>query len=309
MAIVSSSVIESFEAMTRFNLAQLLLDFSTFMDRQRSRVIDYYAGTGNLNEPSFRELDRLTIEFGRLDGVIENNKSRLTHTLYWELIDTISDISIVLETIGNSSRWLRSAISRNDFTPGIEVEHTLRMFQTLESVSRVIQGSSSPQNEWVSIAIRNDLAEEGYTSSGGNRLRLGYRNRATIQIRTVIDTINGESVYGRDFLRKLTFDGDGDLTVLSEKDTIFQSVSILASLKQGDTPEFRGEGIQAGLVVGSNRGSVSYPILSRQLINTFQKDDSLRSFRINGITREDDSISLELQVETRLSEVITVQTQ
>lgn len=309
MAIVDISVIEKFESMTKFGLAKLLLDFSVFMNRHRSRVIDYYAGTvRTAHEPSFRELGNLIKDFSRLNDVIENSKTRLTHTLYWELIETISDINIVLHTIDNSSRWLRSAIAKNDFSPGIEVDHTLKMLQTLESVSRTIQGASNPQNEWVSIALRNDLVEEGYNSKGGNVLKLGYRNRATVQIRTVIDTINGESVYGRDVYRKITFGEDEDLLVLGEKETVYQSVFILSSLKQGDTPEFRGEGVQAGLVVGANRGSIAYPILSRQLFSTFQKDDSLKSFRVNNITNKDDSISLELQVETRLSEIITVET-
>ncbi len=309
MAIVNDIVIEQFETLTKFSLAQLLLDFSDFINNNRTSITDYYSGlTQSPDEESFRELSRLIEEFERLNNVIENNRDRLTHTLYWELLETISDIRIVLDTIDNSPRWLRSAIARNDFTPGLEVEHTLKMFQTLENVSQLIQGSSDPQNEWVTIAFRNSLREEDYTVDGGNQLQLGFRNRATIQIRSIVDTINGESVYGKDFKRKLSIStSDEEIDVLSPKETIRQTVDILGALKQGDTPEFRGEGIQSGLVVGGNRASISYPVLRRQIVNTFQKDDTLKALRITNISNRDDGVFIEMQVETRINEIISAE--
>lgn len=310
MAIINAEVVNDFSDAIKFNVSRLLLDYSNFIERQRSDVLDYYSGlTPRANESSFRKLAELIRDYRDLNDVIENNKKRISNTIYWELLETISDITTNLETIDNSSRWLRSAIAKNDFTPGAEIEHTLKMFQTLENVSRVIQGASSPENEWTTIALRNDLTEEGYTTSGGVKLQLGLKNRATIQIRTVVDTINGTAVYGKDFKRKLTIDADSeDIEVLSPEDTVRQSVEVLASLKQGDTPEFQGEGIQAGLVTGSNRASISYPILFRQIFNTFQRDDTLKSLRVTNIDNRDDSIFIEIQVETRIGEILTIET-
>jgi len=311
MAVFSVEAIVKFKSSTGYDLPSLFLDFESFITNQRDRVIDFYNGLSRVPDlNSFNELNRLISEFDKLNNIIENNRDRFSHTLFWELIETISDMNTVLETIDNSSRWLRSAIAKNDFTPGIEVEHTLRMFQTLESVSSNIQGSTDPQNEWTSIALRNDLEEEDYTTSGGNNLKIGFRNRATVEISSVVDTIDGESIYGKDLKRKLEIDPTTeDLVVLSPKKTVEQSVLILGELKQGDTPEYPGEGIQAGLVTGSNRAAISYPILTRQITNTFQKDDTLKSIKITDIKTEEDSVSIETQVETRLGELITNQSQ
>ena len=309
MAFINDIAVEQFETLTRFNLSRLLIDFMDFENQHRTNITDYYAGTINSpNEDSFRELERLLSEFNDLNNVIENNKERLFHTLYWELLECTSDINIALETIDNSSRWLRSAITRNDFSPGAEVEHTLRMFETLEDVSRTIQGSDDPQNEWTTIALRNDLTEEAYTAEGGIKLSFSFRNRRTIQIRSVVDTINQDTLYGKDFSRKIIFNTtDQDFVILSPRETIIQAVEVLSSLKQGDTPEFRTEGIQASLVVGSNRNSVEFPILLRQIFNTFQRDDTLKSLRVINISIKDDALFIEKQVETRLNEIITPQ--
>lgn len=311
MAIVNEAVIFEFDRITKFDLEQLLVDFSAFIEGPQQDILDYYAGVvGSPNENAFSELSRLLGRFNELNDVVENNRDRFLHTLYWELIESISDIRDTLTTIDNSSKWSRSAIAKNDFSPGIEIEHTLKMFQTLEDVSRVIQGSSDPQNEWTTIALRNDLIEEGYTPDGGNKLKLGYRNRATVQIGTVVDTINEESVYGKDFPLKIQFDSaEEDIVTLEPRDTIVQAVQILSSLKQGDCPEFRGEGIQSGLISGSNRAAVSYPILFRQIFSTFQRDDTLKSLRVTGLEVRQDAIFIEVQVETRADEIITQEAQ
>jgi len=309
MAIVNNTIIKRFDKLTKFDLSRLLFDYSQFISSQRNNVVNYYAGIDKKPDKiSFQTLEDLIKRFKQLNNVIENHKNRLQEIVYWELIDTISDIEISLDTIDNSSKWLRSAIAKNDFTPGLEVNHTLKMFQTLEDVSRIIQGSNNPQNAWTTIALRNDLIEEGYTVKGGNQLKIGFKNNATIQIKTVVDTINGESIYGKDFQRKLNI-VDEDLLVLNEKETIKQSVYVLSSLKQGDTPEFKGEGISASLVVGSNRATITYPILFRQIFNTFQKDDTLKSLRVTDISTKKDGIFIEVQVETRLGELITIETQ
>ena len=309
MAIINSSVIEQFEKLTRFSLSSLLIDFSEFMSYGRSQILDYYSGlTRDVDRDSFSELNRLSGEFELLNNVIENNRTRFKSTLFWELLESLSDMRQSLLTIENSSKWERSAISKNDFTPGIEVNHTLNMLETLERVSRVISGSSDPQNEWITIALRNDLIEEGYTSRGGNNLSIGFKNRATIQIRSVIDTINQDTIYGKDFDKKLQIDPvSEDIVVLSPQQTLIQSIEILGTLKQGDTPEYRGEGISSGLVVGGNRNSISYPILTRQIFNTFQKDDTLKSMRIVDIDLKDDALSIEIEVETRLGEFLSIQ--
>ena len=81
-------------------------------------------------------------------------------------------------------------------------------------------------------------------------------------------------------------------------------MNILVNLRQGDNPEFMEDGIQSSLIIGSNKNSLPYQILLRQLYSTFQKDDTLKSLKIVDLRTSEDSLILDLEIETRISEVI-----
>jgi len=305
MAIPASSIIE-FEETTRFPLVQYLDDYVNFVDVHRANVTAYYSGASKTpNDISFKRLENLLSQARRLNDVVDNIKFTMNSAAYWDLAVTISDVFTSLLTVDNSSKWMRSAIAKNNFSPTVEVEETLRMMQTLERLASEL-GSDNESQDWVSIALRNDLAEEDYNSSGGNQLLVNYRNKKSIRLKSVVDNITGDRVYGIDLNRTLTFDDD-DLVALSPRETLTQSVEILSTLIQGDSPEFPGEGIQRGML-GTNRNSISYPILFRQYYNTFSKDDTLKSLRISNIEFDEDSAIIDFTVETRLGELIETQT-
>lgn len=301
--------IRKFERLTRFDLTSYLRDFSSFIRDDSRHVESYYSGLVRTpNERAFRRLEELITRSERLNGVLENNREQLFGGDIWDLIENISDVEESLLTINQTSKWVRSAITQNDFSPGVEVNYTLGANQTLEEVSERVVGSDSPQDEWVSIALRNNLSEGDYTVDGGNVLNLGTRNRASIRIETLVDNIIGERVYGIDLSKSLTFE-DEDLLALVPRDTIRQTVDVLTSLKQGDIPEFPGDGIQANIITGANINSIPYPVLIRQMTDTFAKDDTLESFRVNRINTDQDNLSIDIQVETRLGDFINANIQ
>jgi len=178
--------------------------------------------------------------------------------------------------------------------------------QTLENLSKTV-GSVDVENDWIKIALRNDLAEEDYTTEGGNVLSIAFRNKLKINIQSIVDNIDGEKIYGIDINKQITFIDD-DLQALSYQDTIKQTVDVLANLRMGHTPEFPLDGVQSKLVVGSNRNSVAYPILFRQLYSTFQKDDTLKSFAVKKIENTEDILEMDFEVETRFGEVVPTKT-
>jgi len=307
MASIPEGSIEDFTRATRYPLQDYFNRCVEFMDFHRLNIISYYSGySSRPNEVSFSKLKRLLKQADAVESAVENNANNLRSAALWELYDVISDMKSALDTINNSSKWLRSAITKNNFSPDVEVEVTLNQLQTLEQLTGTILGSTNRDQDWVRLALRNDLHEEAYTPEGGNKLQVSYKNRATIRLNSVVDNISGEKVYGIDLQRKLEFK-DNDLVALSYKDTLIQSVTILAKLRQGDTPEFPGDGIKSSLVVGSNKNSISYPVLFRQYYSTFRRDDTLKALAITNIVDEQDSLAIEFQVETRLGEVVTIQ--
>lgn len=295
-------IVERFEHITRYPLRKYITAFVDFMDNDKERILDYYTGTAAVDKDAFDNLNNLLKEARKVLEQIELYRDRLNNAEFWQLIDILDDMYGSLLTIDNSSKWLRSAISKNNFNPNVEVVQQLKQLQTLEQLSSDF-GYKDSDNQWTTIALRNDLSEQDYDLSGGNSLLVGYLGKLTIKLDSVVDNIYGERVYGIDIDRVITFEND-DLRALSYKKTIKQAVDILAELRYGSTPEFETDGIQTNLILGENRHSVAYPVLFRQLYQTFRKDDTLTALSITNIANKKDALFIEFTVRTRLGEEI-----
>lgn len=309
MAVLLEGILDKFQRITRYPIKRFLSEYTDFIDNDKTNVYDYYAG--KLKKPitkSFNKLESLLEESQIIENMIENKRDSLKNGAFWDVIELLSDIQIQLQTIDNASKWLRSAIGKNDFRDGVEFSHTLQQLQTLEQVASDVTGSSTREQDWVTIALRNDLREEDYNPAGGNDLALMGRNNATIKLKSVVDNIKGERVYGKDLDRKLQFT-DNDLKSLTHKETVKQSVDILVNLRRGTTPEFPSDGISIGAGVGSNRANIAFPILVRQMSATFRRDDTLQTLRVKDIGFKQDALFITLEVSTRLGDALQVETQ
>jgi hypothetical protein len=296
--------IENFESITGFPLVQYLIDYNIFVKSHYQNILQYYSGTLNkVPETAFNSLQSLLKRSVDLSNLIYHYHNQMRDGSYWELIELLSTIEGFLLTAENSSKWLRSAITKNNFNPNAEMIYMMRKFQTLERISSGILGSSNPEKDWVTIALRNDLEEEEYTSQGGVPLSISTQGKFTLKLKSVVDNISEERVYGLDLLRRLTFEDD-DLKALPYKKTFIQTVEILSSLKQGMTPEFPSNGLQGSLIQGTNVASVPYQIIFRQLQSTFSQDDTIRSLSITKISTLSDSLSIDLVIESRFGEIV-----
>lgn len=295
--------VDNFLVITGYNLETYLLDYALFIDQYREPILNYYQG---LNEevPSVEltELERLIKEGLKIRDIFFYNKDSFQTFDFWELVDTIDDSIIKLETISNASKWFRSAVTDSGFRPTSEFDFTLKQNQTVENLASDI-GYVDKEQDWIKLALRNDLREEGYTSQGAVVLKASFQENVTINVVTVIDNINGINVYGKDIYQFLTFENN-DLKVLAYKDTLQQAFKINLELRKGDNPEFPEDGLQSSLVAGSNIGSILYPSIFRQLYQTFSKEDVFRNITVQGIKQQEDNIEFIIQAQSRLDEII-----
>ena len=302
-----TNIVTQFSNLIRYSISSYLDDYVSFIKDQRIDITNYYLGNSEIaNETSFSQLNSLLKQSSKINELIEVHKGRMNNPEFWDLIITLSEIEESLYTIENSSKWLRSIITKNNFSPDVEIETTLIQMQTIEQLASKL-GSNNVENDWVKIALRNDLREEDYTPDGGVSLITSYRNKLSIKVQSVVDNIRGEKIYGIDLDRVISFEED-DIKALTYKDTVFQSVDVLAQLRSGQTPEFPLDGIQVNLISGSSKSSISYPVLFRQITETFSKDDTLKSLLIKNIENKEDSLIIEFEVETRFGEAIPIQT-
>ena len=296
--------LQNFQKITGFDIVTFLDDFVTFSFEQRQNIVDFYSGSSKTPDAdSFVELARLLKEAGNALNLFSLSKEVFCNFADWNLVEQVEEINCKLQTLDNSSRWLRSAITKNNFSGNSKVDITLKQNQTIEKLSEAVLSSTNPQNQWSDIALENKLKEEDYTPEGGVLLSVSFQNEGSFQINSVVDNISGKKVYGIDIQKRLEFEDD-DLKVLSAEDTILQAVNILSNLRTNDNPEFPENGVSAALIVGNTLGALSYPNLFRQLFSTFAKDDTLKSFDIVNVSQENDSVDIEFRVTSRLDEVI-----
>ena len=108
---------------------------------------------------------------------------------------------------------------------------------------------------------------------------------------------------GKDLYKKIQFAND-DLVALDYDVTILQAANILSGMRRGDNPGNPNAGLQTNVIAGSNKAIMNFPVIVRQMSQTFAGDDTLKNFSVNNIAVQDDNLAMTYTVFTRLGEVI-----
>jgi hypothetical protein len=300
---VFTTAIEEFEEITGYPLLKYLSDYVRFNATHYDRILSYNGGlVKSPFMPSFNLLANLLRRSRLLTETSNDFRDQLNRSDFWGVIEMCDDIKITLETVENSARYLRSSVTKKNFNTTQEVDHVLSSRQTLERVALDVTGSIDKENDWIELAMKNDVKEEDYTPEGGLILQLTSEESGTT-VESVVDTLTKDSIYGKDIKRVLNFT-DNDLEILPPRKTFEQSVGILSQLRKGDNPEYNEDGIQTSLAVGQNYASFAYPIIVRQLNDTFKKDDTIRSIKVLGIKPQEDALFIEFEIESRAGDFL-----
>lgn len=298
---ITPNTIEKFSKKLGYNLVTHLDLYSYFIQNYQHKITKYF--TEPDTEPdadSFDFLAKLLKECEKIDNLIKINKKRFSNIGDWDLLDMVENIRISLQTIDNTSRYTRSSKSKNSWnSTSISSEYMLGQHQNLENVSMQELGSTDPQNDWAQLAIKNNISEIDYNDNGGLFLDIEKHNQYSknLSLKSVIDNLVGEKIYGADFDKKLQF-VDDDLKVLSNKETFIQSIGILVMLRKGDVPEFVDFGVDPRLGTGSNINVFEYGLITRQFQETMASDDTIIDFRIIGFQFSQDSAFFTYEVDS-----------
>lgn len=299
----STDTLDKFTRITGVNYTQIITDFFVFNRDKKQKIYDYYSGESTIPDgEAFRKLDDLRRDFTASIAILALNKESFNLFEDWELFGELEDINEKLNTIYNSSKFLRSALVTGNYNPTPLVEITLGNQQTLEKLASDLN-ADDPQNDWATIFLNNQLTEEDYTPDGGAILQVSFQGADPLILTSVVDNINtAEKTFGKDVQSRIDFVND-DLKTLTYKETLIQSARILSTLKRGGNPEFPDQGIDPALAVGNTLGSVSFPAIFRQIYQNFATDDSFKSFAITDVALDGDALRLDYQVRTRSDEI------
>lgn len=302
--VLDTDTLDNFQTKIRdLNIGKYLEDYSNFYKNSFPILVNFYSGNiDKINISIFQNLKNLIDRSIEISNEVKLHNFKFNNYRDFEMIDYLEDIKANLIVMTKTSKFLRSSRTNSSYNSSVEFNHTLETYETLEEVSGKIKDSQNFDNDWVDIAIRNNLSELDYTIQGGNLLILSIDKKfKRVEITAVVDNIFGERALGIDFNRKITFDND-DLLVLSYKNTAVQSVKILSSIRRGDIPEFRSIGITG--FVGGTVNSIALSSIIRQLNEVFSTDDTLDNFKITNLKIVGDSIFQTFEVNTRTDLII-----
>ncbi len=294
-----NKAIQEFKELTDFNVNLFLVNSSDFFEKDHPNIINWYKGvTDEPNSQSFKNLFTMLIESSKCLSTFSEIKSNFDLKFYhFELLEELENIHTQLTKCLWLSKLLRSTRTQNSWKSKIELDYVMKKYDTLEKVQRKQINFVNFDNDWWELALRNDLSEKDYDVSGGKILKLPVNFKAGQFLKSVVDNPIGEKMYGREINRKLTFIDD-DLDTLSYNDTVKQSLEVFLETRLGSIPEFPKIGYNESLITGSNRGTISLPILQRQLLNIFRTDDSFTSYKITRIEWIQDSFFLDFEINT-----------
>jgi len=304
---LTQDALDDFEAITKFDISSFFTDYSSFATTDYNKIVNYYNGaTITVPADSFSKLKDLTKRGTQAIEVTIGNNSSLDNYKFWIVLEYIENVNSFLETCNNLSRWCRSAVTGAGYQRDVLVDKMLSQGQTLENFEAAVVGSDDPQETWIDTALQNQMKEEDYDLSGGQLMKITYKGGG-LWLQGVVDNMDSSlKVYGLDLDRQIGWSND-DLNILSYTDTLLQSVDILATLKQGDDPDFPARGINAK--IGGNIAGITYPIIFRSLAASFATDDSLQEFSITDISKIQDAIFINYTVKTKTGDFFSSKAQ
>lgn len=305
---LTSDILDEYKRITGRDISSYFDNVVQFFNSDYLTIVNYYTGkTSTITSIPFKNFDTVEKQNQDVFETWHKHSKQFTNSKWWLLIEQIEEIDNRLKTLRNINKWARSSITKVAYNPTFQLNYTLKQNQTLENVSASVVGSDNANDDWINIAIDNRIAEEDYTSSGGNDLQLKFnRINGSFAINSVVDVIQGKSIYGKDINKSFGFDSaTNDLKVLSYDDTILQAASILYNLKKNDNPDNPNAGLQTNLAVGQNRALFNFPIIIRQKTQSFANDDTFKNLNISNLTINQDNVFTDYTVETRLGEVIS----
>lgn len=301
-------VLDEFYSITGCDVRNFLMEYSIFYQTDYFTIKNFYTGKSKSISPeSFVNFQSVRKLLKDVFSKFQNFNKQLENIKFVELLEQIESCNDVLCSLNKINKWARATTDRFGYNPRFKLQYVLSQYDSLEKVANLVVQSNNPQNDWRSIAVENHLTENDYTSQGGNVLQITMDNEDVnnFNITSVVDVIKNKSVYGRDLDRNLHFDLEKqDLFLLNEDETIKQAIEILVTLRKRDNLDFIDHGLQAALIIGQSKSVLNFPIVERQLQETFRNDDTLKNFTMTDFKFDQDNVLVQFTIETRLNEVL-----
>lgn len=281
---------EKFQSVTGYDIKTFFQDFVSFANEEYPYIIDYYQG-GEMNADAFKKLDVLIKQADIVEPLFTLHQTTLNDISMWELLDNFTEIQTKLLTAKNSVRWFRSAPINNTNT--IQLKKQLKTGQTFEDVSRQLD-DNNPDDDWLGITIDQSITEEDYTSNGSNIFMVNLKNANNNSVDSVVDSLEGEKILGKDITTRFIFI-DNDLETVTSSNAIDQAIKVNLEALKGCIPEFPEYGLPNEFI-GTTVNAIQYASLFKSLMNMFQRDSRFTAVELLDVYTDKDAVFMKIML-------------
>ncbi len=284
--------IDTLSKLLQYDIESYLQSFSTFSQSPADTIFAYYESeTDVIPQEISSHLDYLLDQQAELKELLILKSDQVDAEDLNRLLALLDDTFVALDTAKNAGWW--SGSNRT----------TLYRFgrPTQQVLGQNISADDVFRNE-VSDGILNRLAEDDYDLEGGQVISLPLEEQGVEDLTSTAGPITHENLAGKD-LNAAVLIVDNDFDVLDYDDTLLQSAKILLNLRQGQSQENAGDGIQTSLI-GSSMGVMSTPLIIRQLLDTFATDDSFTNVTISDVQQQGDAMFYTVHIRNLGGEVL-----
>ena len=289
-----SDIAMKFQEITKFDLYSYFQDYADFMQNQYPDVRAYFAGTNeSVNAAYMERLSSLSRRGDDLMKMFDAFGPKLGNVGYWELEVYCQDLNDTIKKIEILPKFLRTSKTPRGYKPFVQLDFNVGGLKDFKDIASQLNSDDITEE---SLILGNDFEESDYEIDTLKKAKTFYQNTRNVVVKTILEEPVGNKVYGRDILRKITFE-DNDLKVVEYEDNVLQKVDILCELVQGDVPEFPTLGRRK--TAGEDWGNYSYPELVRDLQATFMQDDLIDIVTVDNIMVENSDIFMTLNIQTK----------
>ena len=292
------NTVDYFKKVTGYDIQSFLYNYTVFVSTYYNQIVRFYNGD-DIDRIAFNFFDDLKTESSKIESLIDQHSHSFNNTDFWQIEDMFSDIQCRLSTIDAMSRWQRSS-RLNRYSASINIDYIQSQNQTLENISSRT-GSADPDN-WVNIALDNQVIEEDYTMNGGKLLKLTFKNNLNFNLTNIVDNLSSDNLYGKDIKSTLSI-VDSDIACIYGKEAVEQTFGTIITTIKGSIPEFPEDGMPDYLFSG-NQNILQYPILFRSISSMLGKDDRFNSLEILDIAKDQDNVFIKLQTTVKTGDIL-----
>lgn len=291
------SVVEEFEQVTKYPLAEYLLKYQSFLIDSYSEINKYYSGEiESIDNSHLKVLSELTTQSNEVLNQFENFANKFATCGYWELMEYLDGLNNVLEQTNLLPKFRRTTLTKRGYVPYVQVNASVGGLRTVEDIAQSVNKLNSENTSWVDIMLNNDFNEDDWEIDQLKPIEL-YVETSQTAVSTVLDSPIGERVYGIDINCFITIE-DNDLQLKTHKENIDQKCRILLNLNRGDVPEYPNLG-KDPLFIGGNVKQFGYPEIVDDIRNNFIQNDLFEYASVTNFGFDNGAMTMDVEIKTK----------